>query len=315
MYERLQEAHDRDLQRFAEERAAWQQSEAALRQEAAELRAQLLYAVAQLNALQAQMAAGGGVAAGPGVGAFAPGQAAASSVASHYPGTSQQAALVGREPAAALPSSGGSGLSGAEQVKALIDAMKPSGSAASSSRAGSGQLGAAPASSTSVPVSPAEAWPEGAENELPAYAADLAAAVAAVDATDVLTGISNYSLGARRAAAAAAAPTLEAAAPEAAAPAAPAAVPLPQPAAQPVAQAAPGAVPAAEEPAAAGQAAADRGPPPPLTLGAEDIFWVNQVGCMFTFDLCVCSSPCAARRVPAAACRSWCCADELCWRF
>ncbi len=269
MYERLQEAHDRDLERFAEERAAWQQTEAALRQEAAELRSQLLYAVAQLNALQAQVAAGGGMAGKPGAGSFPSVQPAASSTATHYPSSSQQAALAGREPAAALPSSSGSGLSGAEQVKALIDAMKPSASPASSSWAGDQpQPLSSSSSSSSAPVSPAEAWPEGAEDELPAYAADLAAAVAAVDATDVLSGLGNYSLGARRAAAAASS-AAEAAAPAAA----PAAVPPPQPVAQPEAQAAPAvAAPAVEE-----QAAADRGPPPPLTLGADDIYWVNQV--------------------------------------
>jgi hypothetical protein len=259
MYERLEEAHERDLQRFAEERTAWQQTEAALRQEAAELRAQLLYAVAQLNALQAQVAAGGkGPASFPSV------QPAASSTASHYPTATQQpAALSGREPAAALPSSSGSGLSGAEQVKALIDTMKPS----AASSGGSSQIQApftTSSSSSSAPVSPAEAWPEGAEAELPAYAADLAAAVAAVDATDVLTGISNYSLGARKAAATTASSTAEAA-------------PAPPPDAAPQQQAA-AQREAQPAPAAAEQAAADRGPPPPLTLGADDIYWVNQVG-------------------------------------
>lgn len=260
MYERLEEARERDLERFAEERAAWQQTEAALRQEAAELRAQLLYAVAQLNALQAQVAAGGSM---PGKAGAAPFPPVASSTASHYPSSSHQAAIAGREPAAALPSS--SGLSGAEQVKALIDAMKPAASPAS----GGSQPQAAfsSSSSSSAPVSPAEAWPEGAEDELPAYAADLAAAVAAVDATDVLTGVSSYySVGARKAAAATTAAEAASSTTEAAAPTA-----VPQ-------QQQPAAAPAAAQRAATQQAAADRGPPPPLTLGADDIYWVNQVG-------------------------------------
>ena len=263
MYERLQEAHDRDLQRFAEERAGWQAAEAALRHEAAELRAQLLYAVAQLNALQAQVAAGG---------AMPPVQPGASSTASHYPAPAQPAALAGREPAAALPSASGSSASGlssgAEQVKAVIDAMKPP-AAPSSSWAAAAPPQAAPASSSSAaPVSPSAAWPEGAEGELPAYAADLAAAVAAVDATDVLSGISSYSLGTRKAAAVAEAPSSSAAAP---APAAEAPQQQPQ-------QVQPAGEPEQAGAEAEQAAAVPEGPPPPLTLGADDIFWVNQVG-------------------------------------
>ena len=249
MYERLQEAYDRDLERFAQERAAWAAAEGALRQEAAELRAQLLYVMAQLGALQQ------GTAPAP-----PPSSSAASVVYAGSP------ALTGREPAAALPSSSsssGGGLSPGEQVKAVVDAMRPAPGAPAPAPAPA-TASSTTSSTASSPVDPMAAWPAGADAELPPYAADLAAAVAAVDSGDVLSGVSGYSLQARHAAPA---PAQSPAAPQAPAPPPPA--------------------PAAPQPSAA--AAADdvaRGSPPPLTLGANDIFWVSQVGLQGEEQLC-----------------------------
>jgi hypothetical protein len=249
MYERLLEQADLEQERFARERAVWQATEASLRQEAAELRSQLLYVLAQLNTLQP----GGSAAGGP------PGGAPS---ARSYVGSRPQAAIAGQQPAGALPSSASSAssspataepsLSPAEQVKAVVEAAK----------AGSAPTPPQPTAAAADDVRPSAAWPEG-EAEVPSYAADLAAAVAAVDNSDVLSGLGMLEerLQERRAAArdtnGASAPTQQ---PAAAAPP----PSLPEPA---------GAPPPAE-PAGAG---APAGRPPALMLGADDLFWVNQL--------------------------------------
>ena len=253
MYERLLEQADHEQQRFAEERLEWKATEAALRQEAAELRAQLLYVLAQLNSGQA---GGGAAAAQPGA------AATAASSTSSYMASSQQAAIAAREPAAALASTSfGSAVSPAEQVKAVVDAMK-AGAGGSTAQPPPPAVAPSSVSSSSV-VSPSAAWPAGSNSELPSYAVDLAAAVAAVDTTDVLKGVGMFELQERRAAvqAEAAASIL-------------AATPVEEPGvAPPVEQP----VAAPPQPAAAeADAEASHGPPPPLTLGADDIFWVNQ---------------------------------------
>ena len=284
MFERLQAQHATDLARFDGERAAWQATEAVLRQEAAELRAQLLFLISQLGAATA---AGGGPVVG-GAMQQQQQQPAAFSAAS-------QAALVGREPAGALPggsrfgssasspvaAAAGGGPSPGEQVKALVDAM----------RAGAGRAsnGASPASaasssssssscSSSMPVSAGEAWPQGADSELPDYAAELAAALAAVENTDVLSGLGAYTSAAARRGARAA-PAAEHAAPPAPTQHTPPAAAAPAQAAATAPAAAAAAQPAAPEAAANAELAAElaaTGPPPMLTVGADDIFWVTQ---------------------------------------
>ncbi|PSC70776.1 peptidoglycan binding [Micractinium conductrix] len=285
MFERLQAQHATDLARFDGERAAWQATEAVLRQEAAELRAQLLFLISQLGAATA---AGGGPVVG-GAMQQQQQQPAAFSAAS-------QAALVGREPAGALPggsrfgssasspvaAAAGGGPSPGEQVKALVDAM----------RAGAGRAsnGASPASaasssssssscSSSMPVSAGEAWPQGADSELPDYAAELAAALAAVENTDVLSGLGAYTSAAARRGARAA-PAAEHAAPPAPTQHTPPAAAAPAQAAATAPAAAAAAQPAAPEAAANAELAAElaaTGPPPMLTVGADDIFWVTQL--------------------------------------
>ncbi len=248
MYERLLEQADLEQERFAQERAAWQATEAALRQEAAELRNQLLYVLAQLNTLQQA----GGNAAGPPLG---PAPSARSFVGR------QPAAIGTQQPAGALSSSASSAsldtgalgepsLSPAEQVKAVVDAAK-AGSASPPSQA----------PRAAEEVQPSAAWPEG-EAEVPSYAADLAAAVAAVDNSDVLSGLGILEdrLQERRAAARSSSNG------------------APAPAQQPTA-AAPPPPPPPSEPVAAPVPAEPAGPPPPLTLGSDDLFWVNQARC------------------------------------
>ncbi|KAL4419502.1 hypothetical protein ABPG77_002288 [Micractinium sp. CCAP 211/92] len=286
LYERLQEQHAADLARFDRERAAWQATELALRAEAAELRAQLLYVMSQLGAAHA---AGGGPVVGGAAAAGMPQVPPPSRQAFSQP--SQQATIGNRPAAGALPgmaapdaasSTASSPLSPAEQVKAVVDAVKagagPGSPAVPSTPSAHSSTSSASGQASSSDVNPLAAWPQGTESELPAYAADLAAAVAAVDATDVLTGIAGYSLQGRRAGA-----------PERAAAAPP--PPVQQPVTQQQQQQQPredptptaavqepvAAAPAAEEQGLAAAQTEARGPPPPLTLGADDIFWVNQL--------------------------------------
>jgi hypothetical protein len=261
MYERLLEQADHEQQRFSKERAAWQATEAALREEAAELRAHLLFALTKLNSQQE----GGGRAA-----------PAPPSPPGSYVGSSQQAALAAQEPAMALPSSSSAAsatsptpLSPAEQVKAVVDAMKPGGPNGAP----------APPTASSSSSSSSTAWPSSqaaSDAELPPYAADLAAAVAAVDTTDVLSGLRSLSLGDLKAnmrSAAASSSNGTAAAP--AQPPVAAAQPTSPPASPAAPTPAPRLVEQATEPVAA-QQSAPRGPPPALILGADDLFWVSQ---------------------------------------
>ncbi|KAI3437857.1 hypothetical protein D9Q98_000303 [Chlorella vulgaris] len=262
MYERLLEQADHEQQRFSKERAAWQATEAALREEAAELRAHLLFALTKLNSQQE----GGGRAA-----------PAPPSPPSSYVGSSQQASLAAQEPAMALPSSSSAAsatsptpLSPAEQVKAVVDAMKPGGANGAP----------APPTASSSSSSSSTAWPSSqaaSDAELPPYAADLAAAVAAVDTTDVLSGLRSLSLGDLKAnmrSAAASSSNGTAAAP--AQPPVAAAQPTSPPASPAAPTPAPRLVEQATEPVAA-QQSAPRGPPPALILGADDLFWVSQL--------------------------------------
>lgn len=250
MYEQLAAQHEAERRHWAVERERWAAQEASLRQEVAELRAQLLYVLSS--------GAGGGAVAADAR------SSTASSAGAYGPPT-----LPGRE-ARQLPL--GAGLTPSEQVQAVVDAV----------RSGSTLSEPAPAAGSSSDSG--DAAPQAAS--LPRYAAELAAAVAAVDELDVLSDELDFGALADRLLSArlqqqqqpgAAAPAPAVAAAGFAAPAGPVAPPPAAPPSPPQA-AAPAAVPTEQAAvAAAAPPEVPAGPRPTLVSGSDDIYWVSEL--------------------------------------
>lgn len=271
MLDRLVAVHEADRARWEADRAALVAQEARLQGELAELRLQLLFVLSKLG--EAGVQTGGGRQQLRDTGD------SSSSVKGHAPPPPLQPPVLGSSGSSvALPETiNSSSISmptlGTQQVRAAIEAM----------RAGSGTVAAPPPSEYPLRVF-AERKSDASAQTLPAVeqsscAADVLAALAAVDEADVLDDVAlRAEMDRWRARASGEDVTANS---TAAAPAPLQAAESPSPLAshpepEPVAAAA-----AAQGATAEGLPqdvpSTSAGPPPMLVVGADDIFWVNQL--------------------------------------
>ncbi|GBF92273.1 hypothetical protein Rsub_05356 [Raphidocelis subcapitata] len=293
LWERQAALHDKLMEQWEAERQAWQAREASLQQQVAGLQQQLIHLLWQQQqqsaaAPQQQQLGGGGpgvtllsgASAAPlpaptgesssrdaratGAGAAAasgfgysvedPSPPATPRAASPTPPDSRRAARSeARRRAAADPAAGGAAASWAE--------LFPASSAASSVDAADGAGDGAGSEGSTATSRPAA----GAGQQLPRFAQDIAAAIALVDGGDVLTD--DLDLGGLRQRRDKAAPAPAPAAP--ATPAAAAAPPPPPPAAAQQASSSGGGAETAR--------GAPEGPPPLLSVGDDDIYWIAKL--------------------------------------
>lgn len=220
-YNSLMQTYEQLAARHAADRDAWTEAEAALRRENAELRAQLMYVLTQMQ--------GGGWRAG------SPPPPPTSAA---LPNLGDSSALG----AGAAPPPSESPSTAASDIKAAIERAKASSPFPSPA--------APPTPGASPPPTPSlQSQGSGQEAGTPAWAAEVAAAMAAVDEVDILEATPDFSMLAQPPPAAAAT--------------------------SPPQTVAAGSVAAPDASTAPESRAA--GPPPVLTLGADDIFWVNQL--------------------------------------
>lgn len=267
MLDRLQRQHEEDRRHWEQDRSSWAAHEARLQQELAELRSQLLFVLTKLGDVPRVMS---GSSSGGSAASYTPSVRQQQLASSAFSGASAMAQALGTAPSVppALPLGAGASPA-AEQIRAAVEALRSTASSASES---------GPAE---YPFPLSAAGGGGSTSALeaeepPAFAADLLAALAAVEEADVLNDEALKAQAARWKQYASGADAAGADAPPAASskqqqPQQQQRAPAPAPAA------APATAPAAAPAAAAPPPAEPAGLPPTLVVGSDDIYWVNQL--------------------------------------
>eukprot|EP00887_Chlorella_sp_A99_P007821 scaffold20.g7821.t1 len=287
MLDRLQRQHEEDRRHWEQDRSRrvaarrgrtscvlpcmdvllWAAHEARLQQELAELRSQLLFVLTKLGDVPRVMS---GSSSGGSAASYTPSVRQQQLASSAFSGASAMAQALGTAPSVppALPLGAGASPA-AEQIRAAVEALRSTASSASES---------GPAE---YPFPLSAAGGGGSTSALeaeepPAFAADLLAALAAVEEADVLNDEALKAQAARWKQYASGADAAGADAPPAASskqqqPQQQQRAPAPAPAA------APATAPAAAPAAAAPPPAEPAGLPPTLVVGSDDIYWVNQL--------------------------------------